>query len=121
MPSKLASLASNERLVHPQRGGMKSSFDNSHNPGFEGATNSSAPFIRVGNAPRVVLRNGNPRRSTRGALPTRLNDEASLWASDGIAQPIFSAFKNSKTGLSANGGITKLPRPTRLDVGNCRP
>ena len=36
-------------------------------------------FNRVGNAPRVVLRNTIPRRLTRGALPTRLNDAAAGW------------------------------------------
>ena len=41
-------------------------------------------------------------------------------ASDGIAQPIFRVFKNLETGLSANGSITKLTRPTRLGVRNCR-
>ena len=33
-------------------------------------------FNRVGNAPRVVRRNTIPRCTTRGALPTRLNDAA---------------------------------------------
>ena len=35
-------------------------------------------FNRVGNAPRVVRHNNFSRQSTRGALPTRLNDAASI-------------------------------------------
>ena len=63
-------------------------------------------FNRVGNAPRVVRQNRTPRRWTRGALPTRLNDAASISAARGIdsseARPVgefdFRSFEFGEPG-----------------------
>ena len=79
-----------------------------------GEADSSASFNRVGNAPRVDEQTDVQRRATRGALPTRLNEQTGIERAAGMLEIGAPVRIIREPNFGSLGTVTGMPHEPRL-------